>query len=163
MKSFLFYDWTISIDESFRNFINGTEFVILNDNNEVITTGNLIDTKLKLSPIHYMSELTIGEKYLELSLKIEEYYLPEVTQDFQTIFLMQDEELEGLSNKEKVRYLINSNCTPICDSCLATALELKQTQINQICNKLKKENHLRREEELCPLCNKVKKCNRKFA
>lgn len=162
MKHFLFFDWTIFIEENFREFRNDNEFVILNDANEVITTGTLVDKKLKLTPLNYMTELTFGEKCLEISLKSETIFSPDIEENFQTTFLIDDEEMKNLSNKEKVRYLINSICTPICDSCLASALELKKSQINQICNKLKNENHLRREEELCPLCNKIKKCNRKF-
>ena len=162
MKQFLFFDWTIFIEENFREFRNDNEFVILNGANEVVTTGTLVNNKLKLTSLNYMTELTFGEKYLELSLKSEIIFSPDIEENFQTTFLIHDEELKNLSNKEKVKYLINSSCTSICDSCIASALELKKSQINQICNKLKKENHLRREEELCPLCNKIKKCNRKF-
>lgn len=163
MKNFLFYDWTISIDESFKYFINENEFVILNIDNEVITVGHFNDKKLKLSPINYSTELILSEKYIELSLKVTDMYFPDVQESFKTTFLVDNNELDGLTNKEKVRYLINSSCAPICDTCLADALNIRPVnQINQICNKLKKENHLRREEELCPLCNKIKKCNRKF-
>ncbi|MGL4655337.1 MAG: hypothetical protein ACRCWM_05600 [Sarcina sp.] len=163
MKDFYFFDWKIILHSSFRHFANSDEFVVLNDDNEVITTGSLVDDKLKLTPINYNVELFIGEKTLELNLKVEDAYLP-LVENFETTILMHDEELDGLSNKEKVKCLINSSCVPICDSCLSNALDIKPVnQVNQICNKLKKENNLRREEELCPLCNKLKKCNRKFA
>ena len=46
MKQFLFFDWTIFIEENFREFRNDNEFVILNDANEVVTTGTLVNNKL---------------------------------------------------------------------------------------------------------------------
>ncbi|MGL5575303.1 MAG: hypothetical protein ACRDCW_07155 [Sarcina sp.] len=162
MKDFYFFDWKIILHSSFRHFANSDEFIIINDDNEVITTGTLVEDKLKLTPIRYDTKLFIYEKTLELNLKVEDPYLP-LAENFETTILIHDEELDGLSNKEKIKYLINSSCVAICDSCLSDALDIESVnQVNQICNKLKKENHLRREDELCPLCNKIKKCNRKF-
>ncbi|MGL4762776.1 MAG: hypothetical protein ACRC6T_12400 [Sarcina sp.] len=163
MKKFLFFDWKIVMDTNFREFINDDEFIILNIENTVIANGKITeDMKIKLNSIPYDIEFTIGDKILEFTQKTPVFYEPEVT-TLNDIFVMHSDEMDNMSNIEKAEYLINSSCSPMCDTCLSSALDITPVnQVNQICNKLKKQERIRREEELCPLCNKLKKCNRKF-
>ena len=139
MKDFIFFDWTVRMDNSFRKFINDDEFIILNVENSIIANGKITkDMKINLNSIPYDIEFNIGDKLIEFMQKTPVFYEPEVT-SFTDTFIMHSEEMDDMNNIDKVEYLINSNCAPMCDACLSEALDITPTnQVNQICNKLKK-------------------------
>ncbi|WDU81549.1 MarR family transcriptional regulator [Lysinibacillus sp. G01H] len=66
-----------------------------------------------------------------------------------------------MSNVQIVQNFINSENDLYCDDCLSEKLDIKpRQQVNQICNKLKKQGLLKREVKQCSSCSKDKLINK---
>lgn len=65
-----------------------------------------------------------------------------------------------MTNYLSIQNFISSRNDSYCDDCLSEGLYIKpRKQVNQICNKLKKQNFLKREVKQCSNCSKEKLVN----
>lgn len=63
-------------------------------------------------------------------------------------------------NIQIIQNFINSENNLYCDDCLSEKLNIRpRQQVNQICNKLKKQGLLKRERKQCCYCSKDKLVN----
>ncbi|MGL5821942.1 MAG: hypothetical protein ACRCYE_09975 [Sarcina sp.] len=168
-----FNGWDINIESNLlRPIFNDRELIIINKYSE--TTLHLVANEFGKIELIKLDDSTKMEITLEKVINIYEKYedtledvsltpiFPEST-NFSDIFIFDsDNSLNGLSNIEKVNYLINSSSAPICDSCLSKALKITPVnQLNQICNKLYKKEMIFRSKEICPICGTYRLVNRK--
>ncbi|WP_312125110.1 MarR family transcriptional regulator [Lysinibacillus boronitolerans] len=66
-----------------------------------------------------------------------------------------------MSNTQIIQNFINRENDLYCDDCLSEKLDIKpRQQVNQICNKLKKQGLLKREVKQCSSCSKDKFINK---
>lgn len=65
-----------------------------------------------------------------------------------------------MTNTEKIQKFLKSTSDIYCDDCLSEVLNIQpRQQVNQICNKFKKQGDIKREVKQCSYCSKDKLVN----
>ena len=155
----LINNWKVDIkdDKGLRYLGNDTEVIILDSTNEIIVNIEVNENgNIKLRHMGYNLDFEIGEKIVYISIN---NYEPETT-EFSTSIIFDDGSLDGMTNREKVQAFINESEHPICDYCLSKVLSIEsRNEVNQICNDLKYEGEITRENGTCIFCEKAKLLN----
>jgi hypothetical protein len=68
-----------------------------------------------------------------------------------------------MSNTKIIQNFLNSTIDLYCDDCLSEILRIqRRQQVNQICNKIKKQGLIKRELKQCSYCAKDKLVNMRW-